>query len=158
MKQKEDRTTVYEAVCQKMTLIGDTPYLFCDRIAGTEEKKMISHTKTLSTQIRGFDIGLKSSFTVDKEPVWNMLQEQGYGFHLYAKLQGVGYEVTWQGQQVGVIKQAGTGAMNPKYENSPMGKIPAKGIYSITCEEEHIPAIFMLCFAVARTDLSLERV
>lgn len=153
----EDGTVVYEAVCDKITLFKDTPYRFCDRIAGTESLKMISHTVTHTVGVESFSGNIDSSFTVDKVHVWEMLAEEGFGYHFHLNGLAVCYDVTYNGEEAGTIQAAGTGTMNPKYKDNPIGQIPANGIFRISCSREFIPGFFMLCFAFSKTELAIKQ-
>ena len=147
---------VYEALCSGISLIKDTEYNFVDRLSGEETKKMIGHTKSNSIgNGNGISVNISSSFTVDKVSVWDVLAEMGYGFNF--GLNGIvpRYTVSLWGEVVGYVESAGTGLMNPKYKDSAAGKIPAKGIYKAHCRRSDIPGFFLICFALSRTDTSL---
>lgn len=157
MITEDTREAVYEAVCEKIKLFSDTPYVFHNIITGKSENRMISHTVTTSMAINSISGNLTSSFDVDKQPVWNVFEEMGYGFHIGLRGIAVNYEITHNGEVVGSVIMAGTGAMNPKYSDSAVGKMPAKGIFRVNCAKEDIEGAFMLCFALSRTDLALDQ-
>lgn len=147
---------VYEAVCDGIKLIKDTGYNFIDRLSGEESKKMISHT--LSKSIGdgdGFSVNISSSFNVDKVPVWDIIAKMGYGFKFGMNGLTPHYTVQRYGTEVGYIENGGTGLMNPKYKDNPLGKVPTSGIFKVYCSRADIPGFFMICFALSRTDTSL---
>ena len=146
---------VYEAICEKISLFKDTPYRFCDRITGQETQRMVSHTVTHALKINGFGGNISSSFKLDKQVVWQVLADMGYDFHF--RIQGLHacFDLTRDGQPVGTLETAGTGLMNPKYANSPVGKVPTNGIYRVCCSEEDIPGFFLVCFTLAKTEFAM---
>lgn len=147
---------VYEAICEKMTLFRDTPFMFRDLVVGTEVEKMISHSKAFALgNGHGFYVTIASSFKMDGVQVWDVLRDMGYGFRFW--LHGVAphYDVTRFDQNIGFCELAGTGAMNPKYKDSMAGKIPTNGIFRVECQSEEVPGMFLLCFALTRTDTAI---
>lgn len=151
-----DGHTVYEAVCGGMSLIKDTAYTFRDGLTGAEVEHMIGHTVTRSAGFGdNFSANLSSSFTVDKVAVWDTLAEMGYGFSFSLNGLAPHYEVSRWGVPVGFVESAGTGLMNPKYKDNPIGKMPTRGIYRVSCRRSDIPGFFLICFALSRTDETL---
>lgn len=154
--KSSDGTPVYEAVCNGVKLIKDTSYTFRDCITNTETEKMIGHTVSHSIgNGAGFEATISSSFTVDQVPVWDVLAGMGYGFRF--SLNGIKphYEVTLWSENIGWVESAGTGAMNPKYADSAIGKMPTRGIYRVHGRRSDIPGLFLICFALSRTDETL---
>lgn len=155
MKDAEGKV-VYEAVCEKMTLFRDTPFLFRDSAAGTETEKMIGHSKSFSLgNGHGFYVTITSSFSVDGVPVWDVLRDMGYGFRFRLHGAAAHYDVTKQGKDIGFCELAGTGAMDPKYKDTLAGKIPTNGIFRAACEPEEVPGMFLLCFALTKTETAI---
>ena len=147
---------VYEALCEKVTLFKDTPFLFRDPVANTQAEKMIGHSKAFSLgNGHGFYVTITSSFKVDGVQVWDVLRGMGYGFRF--RLHGVAphYDVTKLNQDIGFCELAGTGAMNPKYKDSLAGKMPTNGIFRVECQPEEVPGMFLLCFALTKTDTAI---
>lgn len=152
----EQGTPVYEAVQEKFALIGESTFRFIDHINHTESVKKIGKTSTLSAHIMWFGGNIKSSFKVDGQPVWELINKNGYDFRFGMRGLATHYEVTSNGMEAGTITTAGVNAM--KGTDSLGGNIPAQGIYRITCEEEDIPGFFMMCFAITRCDLALNQI
>lgn len=155
--KSEDGTAVYEAVCEKMSLFKATPYRFVDHTAVRESVKMIGHTTTNSVGFNNFSGAISSSFSVDKEDVWEVLSREGFGYTFRLKGLTICYDVTLNGQLAGTIECAGTGVMNPKYKDSKLGQIPANGIFKVSCCREDIPGFFMLCFAFSKTEIAMKQ-
>lgn len=156
MKDTEGNA-VYEAACQKVTLFRDTPFLFRNLAAGTQTEKMIGHSKSFALgNGHDFNVTITSSFKVDGVQIWDMLRDMGYGFRF--RLNGVAphYDVTKKGENIGSCELAGTGAMNPKYKDSMAGKIPTNGIFRVECQPEEVPGMFLVCFALTKTDTATD--
>ena len=151
----EEGTVVYEAVCEKIALFRDTPYTFRNHISGDESQKMVGHTMTHSLKINGFGGAVKSSFKIDKEESWLILHDMGYDFHFRIRGAHACFDLSLNGAAVGTIETAGTGVMDPKYANSPIGKIPTNGIFTVCCDKENIPGFFLMCFTLARTEFAM---
>lgn len=147
---------LYEAICEKIRLFKDTPYLFCDHLNNYNTRKMISHTITHSVNFNGFSDTIKSSFKVDNEEIWQLLCDMGYDFHFQLNGLHVHFDMLKDNEAIGYIETGGTELIDAKYANSPLGKIPSGNIYKISCEKENIPGFFLMCFALAKTELSLE--
>lgn len=144
---------VYEAVCEKISILKDTPFLFCDRITGQETRKLVSHTRTNAVGIApGFSAVVSSAFDIDGVSVWDILADMGYSFRFSMNGLAAHYEVEHWGRNVGYAQLAGTGAMNPKYKDNPLGQVPTNGIFRVHCRRSHIPGFFLICFALSRTD------
>lgn len=149
---------VYEAICEKMTAVRDTEFTFRDHITGEESTKMVSHTIT-KTMDTGFFVGpidISSTFGVNNQDVWDVIAADGYGFHFGLHGLALHFDVERWGQSAGFAELGGTGLMNPKYKNNPLGKIPTNGIFKVRCRRCDIPGFFMICFAVTKTEFTLE--
>lgn len=146
---------VYEAECERITLFRDTPFIFRDMVAGTEERKLVGHTVTSSAG-DGFGFGayLTSSFDIDQAPVWEILKEMGIDCAF--SLRGIFsyYTIYRHGKEIGHAQLAGTGAYIPKYKDSKLGQLPANGIFKICCPPTEIPGVFLLCLAITKTDFA----
>lgn len=147
---------VYEAVCEKITLFRDTPFRFCDHRTKEETRKMIGHTKTTTLGSDHFGGTLDSTFQVDHVDVWNVLTEQGYSFRFHSRGLVACFHVFCNGEDVGTIETAGSGLINPKYKDSPLGKIPTNGIFKINCADQNVPGFFLICMAITKTEFSLK--
>lgn len=144
---------VYEALCEKVTMMKDTPFHFHDLITGEESRKMISHTITHSAgESEGFHATISSTFKVDGVSVWDVIADMGYSFTFGMHGIACHYEVSRWGENIGYAELGGTGLMNPKYKDNPLGKVPTNGIFKVECRREDIPGLFLICFALSRTE------
>ena len=153
----DERTPVYEAVCEKMTLFKATPFTFKNLVSGWSEKMTVSHTVTTSAGAYNFSVDIDSYFKLNGENIWNVLSGMGIDFRF--SLRGVTccYRAILNGEHIGDIETAGTEAMKPKYKNNPLGKIPAEGIYRISGDERYLDELFLLTFALTKTNFSMKR-
>lgn len=148
-----DGEVVYEALCEKMTMLKDTPFRFVDHLSGEESTKMISHTLTNSMGVRGSHTAVVSSiFRVDGTSVWDVIADMGYGFSFGMDGLTLHYTVQHWKKDAGFVESGGTGLMNPKYKDKAAGKIPTRGIYRVRCKRSDVPGFFLICFALSRTE------
>lgn len=151
-------TPVYEGVCEGVKLVKDTPFTFRNLRTGASSEKLIGHTVTKSIGHGEFSFSttISSAFNIDGENNWDYLAERGYGFDFSLRGLICCFDVKHHGVSIGHIETAGSEVMNEKYENNPLGKIPTNGIYRIRCQESEIEAMFMICFCITKTELTVE--
>lgn len=152
MKDSEGNV-VYEAICEKMSILKDTPFLFRNRITGEESRKMVGHTRSTAVGIvSGISETVSSVFNIDSISVWDVLAQMGYGFRFSMNGIAAHYDVAHWGKNAGYAQLAGTGVMNPKYKDNPLGQVPTNGIFQIRCRRSDVPGFFLICFALSRTE------
>lgn len=149
---------VYEATTEKLLAIKPRPFVFRNCMNGQEETRMVSATVT--TSAGGSDISdgmtISSTFKIDGQDVWDLIAADGYGFRF--SLHGIAahYDVKrWQ-QPAGYAELGGTGLMNPKYKDNPLGKAPTNGIFKVHCKRSDVPGFFLICFAISHTEMTIE--
>lgn len=143
---------VYEAICNGVKLVKDTEYEFKNHINGESSIKMISHTLTTSYGNDNFSTAVKSAFKIDGKNCWDILADMGYGFDFGLNGIKAHYTVRHMGVEIGYVELGGTGLMNEKYKDNPLGKAPTNGIFKIECPKSEIEAMFLICFCLTRTD------
>ncbi len=151
-----DQAPVFEALCEKVQLVKDTAYDFVDHTNGTTVRRMVGHTLTRSIGAgEGFTfrMPITSGFNLDGVYVWDYLAEQGYGFDFSMRGLSCVFSVKHWGVPVGEIVTAGSGVMNEKYKDNPLGKVPANGIYTVSCRPSEAEMIFLIAFTLARVEL-----
>lgn len=146
---------VYEAVCEKVTLVKDTAFDFRNLKSGKCETKMIGHTVTTSIGDGAFGSNIRSSFTIDGQNNWDYLAAMGYGFDFGLNGIKCHYEVRHHGVNIGSIEIAGMEAVNEKYKNNPLAKMPANGIFRISCQRSEIEGMFLIAFCLSKTEETL---
>ena len=151
-------TPVYEGVCEGVKLVKDTTFTFRNLRTGASSEKQIGHTVTKSIGHGEFNFRttISSAFSIDGENNWDYLAKQGYGFDFSLRGLTCCFDVKHHGVSIGHIETAGSEVMNEKYENNPLGKVPTNGIYRIRCQESEIEAMFMICFCITKTELTVE--
>lgn len=154
MKNKY-KEPVYEANCDGLKLVSNTKYEFKNCKTGEASTKMISHTVTDSYGNGSVSTAVKSSFKIDGESCWDVLADMGYGFDFSLNGIKAHYEVRHHGVNIGYAELGGTGLMNEKYKNNPLGKAPTNGIFKIECPESEIEAMFLICFCITKTEETL---
>lgn len=156
MKDSEGNV-VYEAICEKVSILKDTPFLFRNRLTGEESRKMVGHTRSNAVGIvPGISETVSSVFDIDGVSVWDILAQMGYGFRFSMNGIAVHYDVEHLGKDAGYAQLAGTGVMNPKYKNNPLGQVPTNGIFQVKCRRSDVPGYFLICFALSRTEKTMD--
>lgn len=149
---------VYEAVTDKILQIKPRPFLFHNIMTGEEETRMVSAAITQSAGL-GDSFGsltVSSTFKIDGKDIWDQIASMGYGFSFSLNGLAAHYEVRHWGNPVGYAELGGTGLINPKYKDNPLGKIPSKGIFKVHCKKKDVPGLFLICFAITNTEFTSE--
>lgn len=146
---------VYEANCAGVKLVKDTEFEFKNCVDGSTSTKMISHTVTNSFGNGAFSTAVKSAFNIDGKNCWDVLADMGYGFDFGLNGIKVHYDVRHHGVDIGFIEIGGTGLMDEKYKDNPLGKVPTNGIFKIVCPKSEIEGMFLTCFCITRTEETL---
>ncbi len=147
---------VYEAICDGITLFKDTKFEFKNHLTGVSETKMISHTVSTSYGSNGFGMTVSSAFKIDGKNCWDILASMGYGFDFSLSGIKAHYEVKHMGVNIGYAELGGTGLVNEKYENNPLGKLPTNGIFKVSCPKSEVEAMFLICFCLAKTEATID--
>lgn len=146
---------VYEAVCDGVTLVKDTKFEFKNHLTGASQEKMIGHTVSQSYGSGGFGMTISSAFNIDGKNCWDVLADMGYGFDFGLSGVKAHYEVRHMGVNIGYAELGGTGLINEKYENNPLGKIPTNGIFKVRCPKSEAEAMFLICFCLTKTEATV---
>lgn len=146
---------VCEALCDSVKILKDTEVEFRNNITGYSSAKMISHTISYAYGSEHFNANIKSFFKIDGETCWEVLASMGYGFDFSLNHLKPHYEVRHMGVNIGYAEAAGTGAVNKKYENNPLGKLAAKGIFKVSCPRSEIDGMFLICYCLSKTEISV---
>ena len=155
----EDRigAAVYEAVTEKILALKPRPFVFRNLLTGEEDTRMIGAPLTVSLGSESsLGMNVSSSFKVDGQDVWELIASMGYGFSFSMKGLAPHFEVRRWNQPAGSVEMGGTGLVDPRYKDNPLGKIPTNGIFSVHCRRSAAPGFFLICFALAHTELTLE--
>ncbi len=146
---------VYEAVCDGIKLVKDTDFEFKNILTGENSTKMIGHAVTESYGGNNFGAVIKSAFNIDGKNCWDVLASKGYGFKFSLNGLKAHYDVHHMGVNIGYVELAGTGVMNEKYKDNPLGKVPTNGIFTVKCPKSEIEAMFLICFCLSKTELTV---
>lgn len=146
---------VYEAKCSGIKLVKDTEYEFKNCSTGEISTKKISHTITQYNGNASFGTAMQSAFKMNDEICWDVLSDMGYGFDFSLNGIKAHYEVRHEGVNIGYAEIGGTGLMNEKYKDNPLGKVPTNGIFKIECPRSEVEAMFLICFCLSRTEETL---
>jgi hypothetical protein len=148
-----DRNLLFEAVCDKFSLVGDSLYTFVDREHGTQ--KQYSMGKTLTQSSDGmFALDNHSSFTLDGREVWKQLHKNG--IRIETGLDGLKWAYTLYRDEEEIARIVSTGRkVHEEDAGGVLSKMPVPGFFRIWTREKNLDAIFMVAFAIGRTDMML---
>lgn len=156
----EDRNgaAVYEAITDKLLAVKARPFVFRNCMDGTENTRMIGAAVTTSVggSERFGGMNISSGFKIDGSDIWEEIAAQGYGFTFSMHGIAAHYEVRRWNKPVGFAEMCGTGLFDPRYRNNPLGKVPSNGIFRVCCRRCDVPGLFLICFAISHTELTLE--
>jgi len=142
---------IYEAIMTKFNLALPFEFDFVNHITGVTTHHEVGHTVTTATN----SIGSTSSYLdFDGMNIWDYLHEQGIRIHadILDPLMNINYYITLHGQQIGVIRTAGT---NPHAESGLSAKIIARGYFRIRTKDEYLDLMFLTALGLARSEQTL---
>ena len=142
----ENKETVYEAKVIKQTFFTATPFEFVNHITQKTEEHKVGHTVTTEQSGMFEMFSTKSYFKFDGKKIWDYLHEEGIRIdsHLSGQKIGMVYNITLKGKEIATIAtSAGNGSKS----------ILTNGFcYEVTTDEENLDIVFLVTFALARTD------
>lgn len=145
--EDESGKVVYEGKMLKFSLLGASPFEFTNRVTGKTEEHKIGKTVTVEQGNGGIVsmLSKKSYFKYDGQKIWDYLHD--LGVRIDSKLSGnklgMTYEVSFEGKELATIATS-----------SPKGKslITTNLYYDVTCEEKDLDLVFLVAFAIAKTE------
>ena len=145
--EDENNNLVYEGKMTKFSLFGASPFEFINHLTNKEEVHKVG--KTVTIEQGGNDwisfMSKRSYFKYDDKKIWDYLHEMGIRIdsQLSGNKIGMTYEVSFEGNPIATI-----------CSSSPKGKslITTDIYYDVTCEEKDLDLVFLVAFAIARTE------
>lgn len=145
----EDETgnVIYEGKMLKFSLFGASPFEFFNHITNKKEEHKVGKTITIEQGGNDFIsvMSKRSYFKYDGKKIWEYLHD--LGIRIDSKLSsnkiGMTYDVSFEGKPLAVIASS-----------SPKGKsfITTDLYYDVTCEEQDLDLVFLVAFAIAKTE------
>ena len=144
--EDENGNVIYDAKMLKFKLFGASPYEFTNYCTNKKEEHIIGKTITSSegSGLSSF-LSTRSSFKYDDKKIWDYLHD--LGIRIDSKLStnklGMTYAVSFEGKNIATIANS-----------SPKGKslITTDLYYDVTCEEKDLDLVFLVAFAIAKTE------
>ena len=148
----ENEKEVYKAQMVKFKLFGASPFAFNNMITNKTEEHTVGKTVTV-TENHGDDIAgaimtvmsTKSGFKYDGEKIFDYLHKKGIRIdsNINTGKVGMKYDVTFEGKPLATIANS-----------SPSGKslLTFNGYYDVECEEQDLDLVFLVAFAIAKTE------
>lgn len=140
----ESGQTVYEAKVLKQPLLGAAQVLFVNHITNKEEEHKVGKTVTTES-MRNDDFRTfqqNSYFKMDNDNIWTYIHEKGLDVEsnrIKGKL-SFEYEISLNGQSIASMAMASKGLIGSTSE------------FNITTSEEYLDLVFLVAFAIAKTD------
>ena len=145
--EDEEKNLVYEAKMLKFKLFTASPFEFINHITGTKEEHKIGKTNT-AEESYGDTVNVlatRSYFKYDGKKIWDYLHEKGIRIdsNISGKKIGMIYDVTFEGKPLATIASS-----------TPKGKsiITTNLFYDVTCDEKDLDLVFLVAFAIAKTE------
>ena len=143
--EDEGGKVIYEAKMLKFSLFSASPFEFTNNITNKKEEHKIGKTVTAEESGLAGDFSTSSYFKYDGEKIWDYLHKKGIRINstLASKKLGMSYDVTFEGEPFATIATS-----------SPKGKsiITTDLYYDVTCDEKDLDLVFLVAFAIAKTD------
>ena len=148
----EHEKEVYKTQMVKFKLFGASPFAFTNNITNKTEEHTVGKTVTTSEN-HGNDIAgaimnvmsTKSGFKYDGKKIFDYLHEKGIRIdsNINTSKVGMKYDITLEGKPLATIATS-----------SPSGKslLSFEGFYDVECEEEDLDLVFLVAFAIAKTE------
>ncbi len=148
-----DRNVLYEALCDRFSLTGDSLYTFVDHEHGT--RKQYSVGKTLTHSSNGlFVLDNHSSFPLDGRDIWKALHQNG--IRIETGLDGLKWAYTLYRDEEPIARIVNTNRkVHEEDAGGVLAKVPFPGFFRIWTREKDLDAIFLTAFAIGRTDMTL---
>ena len=148
----ENEKEIYKCQMTKFKLFTASPFEFKNMITNKSEEHTVGKTMTTSEN-HGNDIAgaimnvmtTKSGFKYDGKKIFDYLHEKGIRIDSQINTGKVGmkYNITLEGNPLATIANS-----------SPKGKsiMTFNGFYDVDCEEKDLDLVFLVAFAIAKTE------
>ena len=150
------RVAVYEAVCDKIGVLKPYRYTFTDRRTGVSREHEVTHTNTTrygdGTGHTSFSVVSSSGFKIDGRDNWAYLSDMGYSVVPERSGIKLNFSVRHGGVPVAYLEAAGVNILSDDAKNPLGDKLPATGLYKVSCRDADLEAVFVACFCVSRVE------
>lgn len=148
-----ERKVLYAAESVKFSLVADSEYAFVDHVLGRRTQHLVGKPVTSSSDSL-WVLDNHSTFDFDGRDIWKVLHENGV--RIQTALNGIRwtYTIYRDGRQIAYAETCGKYVHEEdEAKKGLIAKTPFKGFYRITTAEENLDVIFLVLFAVGRTDM-----
>lgn len=155
--EDEFKSIVYQANLKKFTLFKPFIFEFVNHRTHISTTRSISHGVAKSvgfgtSENGSFAIPVDNHFEIDGVNNWKYLASHGFGVEYHRKKLGFDFDVFHYGVKVATIETMGTAIFDDDKsgEGNFLKRLPANGLYRVTCRESDLDMVFMTCFSLAR--------
>lgn len=150
------REAKFEANCDHIGFFTPYRYTFVNCSTGVSEEHKISHTVTTryGNGSDSLSVSLVSSsrFKIDDVNNWEYLENLGYSVEPQRVGLKLNFEVLHCGVPVAHLEAAGVNILKDDATNPLGDKLPANGLYKVSCKDADLEAVFIACFCVSRVE------
>ena len=147
------RKVLYEAVCTKFNLVGDSRYEFVDHVLNRRTPHLIG--KTADSESNAIWVLDKhSTFDLDGKDIWKLLHDNGVTIR--TGLDGLkwAYTILRNGEEIATAVNTNKLVHEEDAEaKGALAKVPFPGFFRIVTREENLDVIFLTLMAIGRTDM-----
>ena len=153
--EDENRQVVYEAACTKFSLVADSEYDFIDHRSGSHKTHLIGKTVTSSSDAF-WVLDNHSIFSIDGKDIWKVLHENGIRIETGMEKLKWNYNI-FRGDVL-IAEAVNTNKLVHEEDAEAKGAlaaVPFPGFFRIRAFDENLDAIFLVLFAIGRTDMMI---
>lgn len=152
-----ERQAIYEAICDHIGVFTPYRYTFANRVTGGTQEHKISHTVT-KRYGNGSDSGLSfsvvsaSQFKIDDVNNWDYLANLGYSIEPKRSGIKLNFDVLHYGVPVACLEAAGVNILKDDKQTFLGDKLPATGLFKVSCKDSDLEGVFWACFCASRVE------
>lgn len=150
--ETHSREPVYEAICDHIGILTPYRFTFANRKTGRTRECKVTHTSTSRYGGEVLSTVSGSHFMIDGVENWEYLGKLGYT--VVPKRSGIrlNFDVLHHGVPVAYLEVAGTNILKDGAKNPLGDKLPAPGLYKVSCRDSDLEGVFLACFCVSRVE------
>ena len=140
--EDENKNKIMEAIHVKQSIFTASEFKFVNNRTGKEETHKVGKTGTWESSGLFPLLSIKSSFKFDDKDIWKLIHEKGIKIESKIAISSIGmeYDIIKEGKVIGSATTAH------------LGIIPTPYVYDVLAEDDYLEDVFLIVFAIARTD------
>ena len=151
-----ERRPVYEAICDHIGFFTPYRFTFVNRNTGVSRQHKVSHTVTKrygnDTESLSFSVVSDSAFKIDDVDNWTYLGNLGYSVEPKQSGIKLNFDVLRHGVPVAYLEAAGVNILKDDKKSFLGDKLPATGLFKVSCKDSDLDGVFLACFCASRVE------